>query len=76
MLGRRDANVFIRAVRRHGMVGRLPVIAAEVGRSVERAPEAARLGLWFGMLAGCDQALAEAVRRGKDVKVRSPRIFV
>ena len=70
VLGRRDANVFIRSVRRHGMVARLPVIAMEVGRAVERAPESARLGLWYGMLAGCDQAMAEAVRRGKDVKVR------
>lgn len=51
------------------MVARLPVIALEVGRAVERAPESARLGLWYGMLAGCDQAMAEAVRRGKDVKV-------
>jgi hypothetical protein len=37
---------------------------------VERAPPAARLGLWYGMLAGCDRAISEAIRMGKDIKVR------
>ncbi len=69
ILGRRDANVFIRAVKRHGLVSRMDAIAAEVGRSVERAPPAARLGLWYGMLAGCDRAISEAIRMGKDIKV-------
>jgi hypothetical protein len=30
ILGRRDANVFIRAVKRHGLVSRMDAIAAEV----------------------------------------------
>jgi len=63
--------VFIRAVKRHGLVSRMDAIAAEVGRSVERAPPAARLGLWYGMLAGCDRAISEAIRMGKDIKVCS-----
>ena len=45
------------------------VIAKEVGRAVEKAPEGARLGLWFGLLRGCDRAMADAPSLGKDPKV-------
>lgn len=37
---------------------------------MERAPAGARLGLWFGLLRGCDRAMADAPAQGKDPKVR------
>jgi len=37
---------------------------------VEKAPAGARLGLWFGLLRGCDCAIADAPAQGKEPKVR------
>ena len=33
-----------------------------------QAPEEALLGLWFGLLRGCDDAMAAAIAAGKPVK--------
>ena len=41
---RRDANLFLRGVKRFGTIDRLPDIAAEIGPSFESIPDAARLG--------------------------------
>lgn len=48
---------------------KLEAICKEVGRVVEKAPPGARLGLWFGLLRGCDHALADASNLGKEAKV-------
>ena len=39
---RRDANLFLRGVKRFGTIDRLPDIAAEIGPSFESIPDAAR----------------------------------
>ena len=41
-LSRRDAGAYVRAVKRYGLEQRLPEIAADVGASLEAAPEAAQ----------------------------------
>jgi hypothetical protein len=117
VLGRRDAGVFVRAVRHYGLQvsrrstsatpclhapstaasaiahtragvslqmehseqrptqgvhaaqSKLEAICKEVGRVVEKAPAGARLGLWFGLLRGCDRAMADAPSLGKEAKV-------
>jgi hypothetical protein len=43
----------------------------QVGRVVAAAPEEALLGLWFGLLRGCDDAMAGAIAAGKLPKVHS-----
>lgn len=35
---------------------------------VVQAPEEALLGLWFGLLRGCDDAMAAAISAGKPAK--------
>ena len=56
----------------HGAVqSKLEAICKEVGRIVEKAPPGARLGLWFGLLRGCDRAMADAPSLGKEPKVLS-----
>ncbi len=47
----------------------------QVGRVVVQAPEEALLGLWFGLLRGCDDAMAAAMAAGKPAKV-PPRASV
>lgn len=39
---RRDANLFLRGVKRFGTIDRLPDIAAEIGAFFEAIPDAAR----------------------------------
>ena len=39
---RRDANLFLRGVKRFGTIDRLPDIAAEIGPSFDHIPDAAR----------------------------------
>lgn len=51
------------------MQSKLEAICKEVGRIVEKAPPGARLGLWFGLLRGCDRAMADAPSLGKEPKV-------
>jgi hypothetical protein len=48
---------------------KLEAICKEVGRIVEKAPVGARLGLWFGLLRGCDRAMSDAPSLGKEPKV-------
>ena len=52
-----------------GAQSKLPEICGEVGRVVEKASPSARLGLWFGLLRGCDRVLALAAEFRKDAKV-------
>ena len=51
---RRDANLFLRGVKRFGTIDRLPDIAAEIGVSFESIPNTARWGphplLYFAKL--------------------------
>lgn len=44
-------------------------VSRQVGRVVAAAPEEALLGLWFGLLRGCDDAMAAAIAAGKLPKV-------
>ena len=53
----------------HGVQSKLSEICGEVGRVVEKASPSARLGLWFGLLRGCDRVLALAGEFRKDAKV-------
>ncbi|KAL0021888.1 hypothetical protein WJX77_011593 [Trebouxia sp. C0004] len=53
---RRDANLFLRGVKRFGTIDRLPDIAAEIGPSFDSIPDAARVALWNGLLRHCNQA--------------------
>ena len=39
---RRDANLFLRGVKRFGTIDRLPDVAAEIGPSFDSIPDAAR----------------------------------
>jgi chromodomain-helicase-DNA-binding protein 1 len=41
-LSRKDATAYVRAVKRYGLEQRLPEIAAEVGPSLEAAPDSAQ----------------------------------
>lgn len=39
---RRDANLFLRGVKRFGTIDRMPAVVAEIGSSFEAIPEAAK----------------------------------
>ncbi|KAK9824197.1 hypothetical protein WJX72_008454 [[Myrmecia] bisecta] len=65
-LSRRDAGMFVRAVKRFGLLARMPEIAKEVGPSMENASEPARTALWNALLTGCDSAVAAAASTGAD----------
>jgi chromodomain-helicase-DNA-binding protein 1 len=69
-ISRRDANAFVRGVRRWGLVGRLDKIAAEVGPTLEEAAPAARLSLWHSLMDGCRKAVELTVQEEQDSKVR------
>ena len=69
-LSRRDANAFVKAVKRYGLPSRLPQIAVEVGPVMEHAPQNARLSLWHSLMNGCREAVRVAEIQGEDAKVR------
>ena len=69
-ISRRDANAFVRGVRRWGLVSRLDKIAAEVGPTLEEASPAARLSLWHSLMDGCKKAVELTVQEEQDSKVR------
>ncbi|KAK9828376.1 hypothetical protein WJX81_001254 [Elliptochloris bilobata] len=54
-LSKRDAAVWVRAVRRYGLEARLPDVAREVGPALEGAPNSALRALWAGLLAACER---------------------
>ena len=59
-LGKRDAQAFVRAVKRFGRKSRLGDIAATTGLVLEEASEGARKALWHALVRGCETAIQGA----------------
>lgn len=72
-LSRRDANAFVRGVRRYGLVTRLGEVCSETGKAVEELGKGARIALWQALVGGC-KAAVEATQ-GEDAKVRGFNVF-
>ena len=57
-LSRKDAASFVRAVKRHGLLSKLDVIAAEGGvATVGLSNPKALNALWYGLMRGCEKAV-------------------
>ncbi|KAJ7558758.1 hypothetical protein O6H91_04G054500 [Diphasiastrum complanatum] len=64
-LSRRDANAFVKAVKKYGDKSRIGMIAMDVGGIVEDAASGAQLQLWDALVKGCKEAVKKA---GSDTK--------
>eukprot|EP00884_Botryococcus_braunii_P018071 jgi/Botrbrau1/4948/Bobra.0122s0026.1 len=72
-LSKRDANFFVRGVKKYGLLNRLNDISAEVSSTFEAYPEAARRALWYGLVRACEQVEKEhASRHTGDEKDKEP----
>ncbi|KAK9862303.1 hypothetical protein WJX84_001196, partial [Apatococcus fuscideae] len=63
-LSKRDAGLFVRAVRHYGMLSQMDLIAAEVGPRLVEASPAARKALWKALVEGCEQVQMESDAAG------------
>lgn len=67
-LPRRDANAFVRGMRRYARIDKLDDICADAGGSLADTPEEARYALWYGVEGACRDALAAVEVQGLDPK--------
>lgn len=67
-LPRRDAGLFLRALRRHARLDKLDAICADVGESLVSAPPEAQFALWYAVNAACNTALAAVEAQGLEPK--------
>ncbi|XP_077218818.1 protein CHROMATIN REMODELING 5-like isoform X2 [Tasmannia lanceolata] len=63
-LSKKDATLFVRAVKKFGNQSQIGLIATEVGGGIEAAPSQAQIELFESLIDGC----REAVRGNPDVK--------
>lgn len=67
-LSRREANVFLRGMKRYARMDKLDDICNDVGATLIDAPPEARYGLWYGVEGACRDALAAVEAQGLDPK--------
>lgn len=57
VITKRDAQMFVRAVKRYGLTSQISDIVADVGGAVLEAPTCAQLSLYHALMGGCKQAV-------------------
>eukprot|EP00252_Welwitschia_mirabilis_P022955 TRINITY_DN6373_c0_g1_i2.p1 TRINITY_DN6373_c0_g1~~TRINITY_DN6373_c0_g1_i2.p1 ORF type:complete len:1772 (+),score=448.14 TRINITY_DN6373_c0_g1_i2:174-5489(+) len=64
-LSKKDANSFVKAVKKFGDPSRINLIAAEVGGAIEHATTRAQVELFESLVNGCNKAIEMANDEGK-----------
>lgn len=64
-LSKKDANNFVKAVKKYGDTNRINVIAAEVGGSIESATTRAQIELFEALINGCKEVVRAVNGEGK-----------
>lgn len=70
-ISRRDANAFVRGVRRYGQPSRMSDIAAEVGPALQEAPAPHQMSLWHSLVDGCKKAVAMTAEDAKVLRANA-----